>query len=371
MKVSVVDLTSLHAQIRDEIDEAVDRVISKGRYVLDSEVEAFEEEFGSYVNARYCIGVGNGTEALALSLHASGVKPGSEVVVPTNTCSPTWLAIVLAGAVPVPIDPDPVTMTLDPLLLEDAITGATSAVVPVHLYGMPANLGTIQEICAPHEIAVVDDAAQAHGAIYQSRRIGGICNATAWSFYPTKNLGAIGDGGAITTDDEGIAQAVRSLRNYGWHRGIPYVSYEIGWNSRLDELQAAILRVKLRHLDEWNARRSAIASKYSGSIRVPGIGLPVEPPWATSVWHQYVIRCSSRRDALQAWLKKGGVETLVHYPMSPALQPFAERYHPASHLSQVGRRLSTEVLSLPIGWHLTDEAVDYVIDLLNSFEDKA
>ncbi len=366
-KVAMVDLARLHSDLAAEIEDAVRRVLRCGRYILGDEVETFEEAFAAYVGTRHCIGVANGTEALALALRAMGVSPGDEVVVPSNTCSPTWLAVASLGALPVPVDPDPATFTLDPAKLEGALSPKTRAIVPVHLYGHPCDMDPVLDIARSHGIYVLEDAAQAHGACYRSTRTGAIGDAAAWSFYPTKNLGAIGDGGAVTTNNHGFAAEVRSLRNYGWQDDRPYQSHTAGMNSRLDELQAAILALKLPYLDRWNMRRSDIARAYSTGVDNPSVTLPAAAPWATHAWHLYVVRCRSR-DALKDHLARSHIESIVHYPTPPGRQPaFWRAEHPPA-TPGVADRLSSEVLSLPIAPHLSDGEVQHVVETLSSFD---
>ncbi|MHB8262644.1 MAG: DegT/DnrJ/EryC1/StrS family aminotransferase [Acidimicrobiales bacterium] len=366
MSVPFLDLTALHREIEGEIDEAIHRVIHRGSYILGREVEAFEEAFATYVKARYCVGVANGTEALALALAAVGVRPGDEVIVPNNTCSPTWLAVLQIGAVPIGVEPDPATMTMDVSAIAEMFSKRTRAVVPVHLYGLPADLLAISEVCGRHNVPVVEDAAQAHGARIGNTPIGALSEATAWSYYPTKNLGALGDGGAVTTNNETVNRSVRSLRNYGWHDAERYVSHEAGLNSRLDELQAAVLRVKLLHLDDWNARRRAIAQRYTSAIRGSNIAIPDVPSWADPAWHCYVVR-SPQRDRLREYLGQHGTATLIHYPSSPADQPFARVLPSARSSHPITSTLCQQVLSLPIDPCLSDEQVDHVIGTVNSF----
>ena len=258
MTVPFLDLQAGYLELKEEIDAAVARVLQSGWYILGPEVSAFEEEFASYCGADHCIGVGNGLEALHLALLAMGIGPGHEVIVASNTFIATWLAVSMAGAVPVPVEPDPATHNLDPGRMEAAITERTKAILPTHLYGQPADLDPILDIARRHGLKVLEDAAQAHGARYKGKRVGGHGDAVAWSFYPGKNLGAFGDGGAVTTNDADLASRIRTLGNYGSRE--KYVNEVRGFNSRLDPLQAAVLSVKLRYLDEWNARRRAVAS---------------------------------------------------------------------------------------------------------------
>ncbi len=260
MNVPFLDLKTPYYEIKEELDAAWHRVMASGWYVLGQEVESFEHEFAAYCEAKHCVGVGNGLDALYLILRAMEIGPGDEVIVPSNTYIATWLAVSMTGATPVPVEPDEVSYNIDPALIEAAITTRTKAILPVHLYGLPADLEPILKIASRHGLRVLEDAAQAHGARYKGKRIGAHGDAVAWSFYPGKNLGAFGDGGAVTTNDRHLAEKLRALRNYGSR--VKYVNEVKGVNSRLDPLQAAVLRVKLKYLDEWNERRKRVASLY-------------------------------------------------------------------------------------------------------------
>ena len=362
MTVPFLDVRAGYLELRAEIDDAVGRVLAGGQLVLGPETRAFEEEFAQFTGARFCVGVANGLDALVLSLEALGVGPGDEVVVPSHTFIATWLAVSRVGAVPVPVEPDPTTYTMDPARLEAAIGPRCRAVVPVHLYGQPADLDPILDVARRRGLAVIGDAAQAHGALYKGRRLGALGDAAAWSFYPGKNLGAFGDGGAITTDDPRLADRLRALRNYGSHE--KYVHRVRGSNSRLDELQAAMLRVKLRHLDRWNDRRRRAASRYLAELAgVESLRLPVIAPYADHVWHLFVVRTSGRED-LQRRLLADGVSTLVHYPTPPHAQEAYADGGFESGAFPVAERLGAEVLSLPMGPHLTDAQVDEVVAAL-------
>lgn len=347
--VPFLDVRDVYRELKDETDAAMARVADSGSYILGQEVEAFEREFASYCEASECVGVANGLDALQLSLLALGVGPGDEVIVPSHTFFATWLAVTRAGAVPVPVEPDERTYNIDPLRIEAAITARTRVIVPVHLYGQPADLDPILEIARRRNIGVVEDAAQAHGARYKGRRIGGHGDAACWSFYPAKNLGAMGDGGAVTTRRADLADRIRVLRNYGART--KYVNEVLGMNSRLDPLQAAILRVRLRHLDDWNSRRRAIVDLYSRGLAHAGLGLPYVPEWAEPAWHLYVVRCRNRDD-LQKRLTRAGIGTLIHYPIPPHMQQAYAGLQLAVEALPLARRLAGEVLSLPIGPHL-------------------
>ncbi len=346
--VPFLDLSAVHDKLHAELAAAFERVARSGNYVLGPELEAFEQEFAEYCETRYCAGVGNGLDALRLALLALGVQPGDEVIVPSHTFIATWLAVTECKAIPVPVDPDEDTFTLTATAIEKAITPRTRVIIPVHLYGQPADLDPILNLASLHGIRVLEDAAQAHGARYKGRRIGAHGDAVAWSFYPGKNLGALGDGGAVTSNDPEVMERLRMLRNYGSRRKY---EHEIeGINSRLDPLQAAMLRVKLRHLDRWNAERRNIASVYGDHlVRIAGseLRLPSVPSWADPVWHLYVIR-SRQRDHLQAELARRQISTLIHYPKPPHLQPaYCALGYPAGSLP-VAEAMSDEVLSLPV-----------------------
>jgi dTDP-4-amino-4,6-dideoxygalactose transaminase len=343
-----------HQQLEPRLRQVLERVLAGGRYVLGPELDAFEAEFAAYVGARHCVGVGSGLDALRLTLAALDIGAGDEVLVPANTYIATWMAVHQVGAVPVPVEPDPCGWNMDPRRLEEAITTRTRAVLPVHLYGQPADMDGITGIARRHGLLVVDDAAQAHGARSQGRRVGAIGHATAWSFYPTKNLGALGDGGAVTTDDEGVAGRLRRLRFYGFDG--PDDHLECGWNSRLDELQAAVLRTKLEVLDEWNSRRRIVAGAYLSALADASLTLPTVGAGDEAVWHLFVVR-SPRRDELRRALQRAGIETGIHYRRPPHLQPsFAhlERGEGSFPLAEAHHR---EVVSLPIGAYLTEEEI--------------
>jgi dTDP-4-amino-4,6-dideoxygalactose transaminase len=338
--IRFLDLQACHAPIEAELVEAATRVVRSGWYVLGPEVEAFEEEWAAYVGARFCVSVGNGLDALTLTLRALDIGAGDEVVVPSHTFVATWLAVAAAGATPVPAEVDEGTGNLT------SYAGSPRAVIPVHLYGQPTSV--------TGDALVVEDAAQAHGAALHGVRVGGGGATACWSFYPGKNLGALGDAGAVTTSDPALAQRLRLLRNYGSQR--KYVHEEAGVNSRLDELQAAVLRVKLRHLDAWNARRREVASYYTsglaGIVETPVVAAGAEPSW-----HLYVVR-SPDRDGLAARLRERGVETLIHYPTPPHEQA---AFAGTTASLPIAERLAAEVLSLPMGPHLSDADVEAVV----------
>ena len=363
--IQFLDLKSPHVELAGEIDDALKRVLNSGWYILGPEVEAFEQEFADSCGAKYAVGVANGLEALHLTLCALGVGLGDEVIVPSNTYIATWLAVSQCGATPVPVEPDELTFNIDPKKIEEAITRKTKAVLPVHLYGQSADVKAISAICDAYSLYILWDAAQAHGAKFLSHTIGGERDAVAWSFYPGKNLGALGDGGAVTTNNDGIAERLRILRNYGSKK--KYHNEVQGYNSRLDELQAAILRVKLKHLNRWNSARSRIACKYSNALRhVSGLTVPSVPAWTTPVWHQYVIR-HQQRDSLQKYLSDNGVGTMIHYPIPPHLQPAYALRGFSQGQFPISEAMHREVLSLPISPSLTDNEIDTVSSAIAEF----
>ena len=366
MKVPFLDLHAAYVELRGELDAAVARVLRSGRYILGDEVTAFEAAYAEFVGASHCVAVGSGLDALHLALLALGVEPGTEVIVPSNTYIATWLAVTHSGATPVPVEPDVRTYNLDPRRLEAAVTSNTPALIPVHLYGQPADMEAILRVARRHGLAVLQDAAQAHGARCNRTPIGSFPDAAAWSFYPGKNLGALGDGGAVTTDDDEVAARVRILRNYGSRR--KYEHEAIGLNSRLDEIQAAVLCVKLRHLEDWNARRRHVAQRYLESLADAGVTLPFVPSWTDPVWHLFVVR-SAHRDALRRHLEEAGIETLIHYPVPPHRQLAYAGLRLRDHLT-VSDAIHREVLSLPMGPHMSVAEVDAVIDAVIRFGGK-
>lgn len=356
--IPFLDLAAATQEVRGGIDAAVARVLDSGWYILGPEVEAFEAEWAAYCGAAHAVGLANGLDALTLALRALGIMPGDEVIVPSNTYIATWLAVTALGARPVPVEPDPATHNIDPARIAAALTPATRAILAVHLYGQPADLDPILALARAHGLALVEDAAQAHGARYRGRRIGAHGDVVCWSFYPGKNLGALGDGGAVTTDRADLADRIRVLRNYGSR--VKYVNEAEGVNSRLDPLQAAILRVKLPLLDAWTERRRAIAAVYADGLRGCGLILPHVPGWADPAWHLYVIRAPDR-DGLQARLTAAGVGTLIHYPIPPHMQAAYAGLGLAPDALPLARQLAAEVLSLPMGPHLgLDRAAEVV-----------
>ena len=356
--VRFLDLGATYRELKTEIDAAVARVLDSGWYLLGAELEAFEAEYAAYTGARYCIGVGNGLDALHLTLRAMDIGPGDEVLVPSNTYIATWLAVSQTGATPVPVEPDERTYNMDPQRIEGAITTRTRAILPVHLYGQPADMAPILACAKKHGLKVLADGAQAHGACYRGAAIGGLGDATAWSFYPGKNLGAYGDAGAVTTDDPAIAERIRVLRNYGSR--VKYINEVQGYNSRLDEMQAAILRVKLRYMDTWNERRTKVAETYQAALSECGLILPVVPHDMVPAWHLYVVR-HPQRDALQRDLQARGIQTLIHYPIPPHRQQAYASLGIRDENLPIASRLADVVLSLPIGPHLNSDDQEQVV----------
>ena len=356
--IPFLDLKAPYLELKQELDEAIARVVSSGWFIGGPEVDQFEVEYSTYCGATHAVGVANGLDALHLALRAMDVGPGDEVIVPSNTYIATWLAVSQCGATPVPVEPDARTYNIDPARIEAAITPRTRVILPVHLYGQPADMDPILAIARKHGLRVLEDGAQAHGARYKGQRLGAHSDAVAWSFYPGKNLGAMGDGGAVTTNNAQLADRIRVLRNYGSH--VKYVNEVQGYNSRLDPLQAAILRVKLAHLDEWNARRSAIAAHYQQGLVGCGLTLPYAPDWAEPVWHLYVVQ-HPQRDALQKKLGESGIGTLIHYPIPPHLQGAYAALGLGKGTFPIAERIHDEVLSLPISPHMTLAQANQVI----------
>ena len=359
--VPFLDLRAAYLEQRAAIDAAIARVTDSGWYLLGREIEAFEAEWARYTGSAHALGVANGLDALHLALLALDVGPGDEVIVPSNTYIATGLAASRVGATLVPVEPDERTYNLDPARLEAAITRRTKAILPVHLYGQPADMDGILAVARRHGVRVLEDAAQCHGARVGGRRVGALGDVTAWSFYPGKNLGAFGDGGAVTTNDAAIADRIRVLRNYGSR--VKYVNEVQGYNSRLDEIQAAVLRVKLGALDEWNARRARLAARYTEALASLPLVLPVVPDWADPVWHLYVVR-TPERDAVQRSLKAAGVDTLIHYPIPPHRQQAYAALGWGEGMFPISEAIHREVLSLPMGPHLSDEQQERVIEAL-------
>jgi dTDP-3-amino-3,4,6-trideoxy-alpha-D-glucose transaminase len=365
MKVPILDLKPAYAELRAELDAAYHRVMESGWVLLGKELEGFESEYARSVGVKHCVGVANGLEAMQLVLMARGIGPGDEVIVPSHGYIATYLAVTHAGARPVPCEPDPATYNLDPRRLAALITKKTRAILPIHLYGQPADMESINAIARQHQLFVLEDAAQSHGALARGQEAGSLGHAAGVSFYPSKNLGALADGGAVMTNDDALAEKIRHLRNYG--SKVRYQNEYIGLNSRLSELQAAFLRAKLPRLREWNQRRAGLAKRYLEQLAGVGdITLPFVPDWAEPAWHLFVIR-TGRRDALQAHLTASGIGTQVHYPTPPHL---SHAYRDAGWKRgdfPLAEKLAGEVLSLPIGPHHTPGQIDQVCAATKEF----
>ncbi|WP_216906574.1 DegT/DnrJ/EryC1/StrS family aminotransferase [Nocardia noduli] len=361
MTVPFLDLASAYRELAPELDAAYRRVMDSARYILGGEVSRFETEFAAFCGVAHCVGVGNGLDALHLILRAYGIGAGDEVIVPSNTFVATWLAVTHSGATPVPVEPDPATYNIDPGRIEAAVTPRTKAIVPVHLYGQPADMDPILAIAEAHGLKVVEDAAQAHGAYYGDRLAGGLGHAAAFSFYPGKNLGALGDGGCVVTDDAVLAARVRELSNYGSTR--KYHHETVGFNTRLDELQAAFLRVKLARCHEWNDRRRAIAGRYRVLLAEADLVLPEVIDRAVPVWHLFVVRVR-QRERVERFLADRGITTLTHYPVPPSRSGAYAAMGIAAGTLPIAESLSHEVLSLPIGPHLPIDGVERVCEAL-------
>lgn len=349
--IPFLDFQAIHTQLRPKLDAAYARVVDSNSLILGKELEAFEYEFAEYCGTKHCIGVANGLDALFITLKAMGIGAGDEVIVPANTYIATWLAVSYAGATPVPVEPDIRTYNIDPEQIEAAITPRTKAIIPVHLYGQPADIDPINVLAQRYGLKVIEDAAQAHGARYKGRRTGSLGHAAGFSFYPGKNLGALGDGGAITTNDDNLAEQLRILRNYGSRT--KYNNEVKGFNSRLDELQAAFLRVKLAVLDDWNEKRCLVSANYCKSLSNSGLIMPWVPEWAEPVWHLFVVR-SSQRDALARALACKGIGTGIHYPVAPHRQPAYAEMNLGLDSMPVTEAIHAEVLSLPIWPQMSD-----------------
>jgi len=361
INVPFLELAPAHAELSVEIEAAALRVLASGWYVGGPENIRFEANFARYCGAEHAIGVANGLDALHLVLRALDIGAGDEVIVASNSYIATLLAVSMVGATPVLVEPDPITFNLDPTRVEAAITSRTRALLPTHLYGQPADLESLAVIAQLHNLRLVEDAAQAHGARYRNVRIGAHSDAVCWSFYPSKNLGAAGDAGAVTTNNTMLAERIRVLGNYG--SGVRYVNEIRGVNSRLDPLQAAILDVKLPHLQTWNNRRANIAARYLDSLQDCGLVLPQVPEWATPAWHLFVVH-TPHRDALRDALAAGGIATQIHYPIPPHRQLAYADLHLEDGSFPIAERLAAEAVSLPIGPHMPDDHVGRVIDAI-------
>lgn len=363
-QIQFLDLHSTYKELEKEFKNSFKKVMESGFYILGDEVETFEKEYAKYSDSKYCVGVANGLEAISLSLLACGIKPGDEVIVPSNTYIATWLGVSNIGAVPVPVEPDEQTYNINPTLIKKAITSKTRAIIPVHLYGQPADMISINKISKGYGLKVIEDAAQAHGAKINNKKIGSHGDIASWSFYPGKNLGAFGDGGAITTNSIEYAEKIKSLRNYG--SKVKYVNDELGFNSRLDPLQAAFLSIKLNHLEIWNDRRRTIANKYLQEIDNKKITLPYVKEWSDPVWHLFVLRTKNRK-LLQEHLNKSGIGSLIHYPIPPYKQKAYSHLNMNYDNFPIANTLADEVISIPIGPHLKRDESDRVVECINEY----
>lgn len=365
MKVPFVSFAPMHSEIRTELDDAYSRVIDKNYFIHGEECTLFEEEFAEFCGAKYCVGVANGLDALFLILKAMGISSGDEVIVPSNTYIATALAVSNTGALPVFVEPDINTYNIDVNCIEQKITSRTKAIIAVHLQGRAADMDEINRIAQKHNLRVIEDAAQAHGARYKGKRVGSIGDAAGFSFYPGKNLGALGDGGCVTTNDKEIADRVRSLGNYG--SDYKYHHIYKGVNSRLDELQAAFLNVKLDRLDYWNEERRKIAEKYFAGITNPLVTLPLKSDDIFEhIYHVFVIRCKER-DKLEEYLNSKGIGTVKHYPIPMHRQLAYKDLGISEGELPIAEEISRTVLSLPMYYGMTDEEIQYVIDAINKF----
>jgi dTDP-4-amino-4,6-dideoxygalactose transaminase len=367
MDVPFLDLKDQYRELQAQIDSAYHRVVESGRFILGPEVENFEAEFAAYCEAKHCVGVGNGLDALHLILRAAEIGPGDEVIVPGNTYIASWLAVSYAGATPIPVEPDERTYNIDPEKIAAAINPRTRAIMAVHLCGQPADMDAINEVAARHNLSVIEDCAQAHGARYKGKRVGGLGVASGFSFYPGKNLGALGDGGAVVTNDNDLARRVRMIGNYGSE--VKYFNETKGLNSRLDEFQAAFLRVKLGRLEVWNERRKQLAEDYLKALKgVENVTLPHVPDWADPVWHLFMVR-HPRRDLLQKHLTENGVGTIIHYPVPPHLQKAYAELGYARGDFPISQKLADELLSLPMSAHQSTAETNYVVKQLSTFKE--
>lgn len=369
MKVPFLDIEATYRELQSQIDKAVKDVLTGGWFILGQNVTKFEEEYAKYCGVKYCLGVGNGMDALELILRAYGIGPGDEVIVPANTYIATTLVVNLVGATPVLVEPDPDTYNIDPDKIEDQISKKTKAIIAVHLYGQSANINKIKLICKKYDIKLIEDAAQAHGALHFGKKAGSLADAAGFSFYPGKNLGAYGDAGAVTTNDQKVADYVRQARNYGSE--VKYYNLIKGFNTRLDEIQAAVLRVKLKYLDKWNKRRQKIATFYLKQFNPknnPNFILPKVKEGNQPVWHLFVVR-TKKRDQFREFLAEKGIGHLIHYPLPFYKQKAYQELSKYKNNFPLTNLISTEVISLPIGPHLQQKQVQYVVETVNKFID--
>jgi dTDP-4-amino-4,6-dideoxygalactose transaminase len=362
--IQLVDLTEQYHSIKKEIDTAIHATLESGHFILGPVVLKFEESIATYLGVKYAIGLASGTDALVLALRALDIREGDEVIIPAYTFFATAGTVMSVGATPVFVDIDPVSYEIDTALIKDSITSRTKAIIPVHLYGHPANMDSILELARSHHLKVIEDNAQAFGATYQGKKTGSIGDIGCLSFFPTKNLGAFGDGGMVVTNDAALAERIRMLRTHGWKK--KYYSEEVGYNSRLDALQAAILQVKLPHVDDWNEKRRDIAQRYSENLVHLGATVPIECDWGRHVYHLYIIR-SERRSKLQAFLKERGIASEVYYPLPPHLSRPCRKFGYQQGDFPQAEQASHETLALPLYPELTFEQQDEVIAAVREF----
>lgn len=362
MTIPFLDLKAEIAELNGAYQQTFARVLDKGVFILGDELNKFEENFANFCEATHAIGVGNGLDALHLILRAMDIGSGDEVIVPAHTFIATWLAVSYAGAIPVPVDVDENTYNIDPMLIEKAITKKTKAIIAVHLYGQPADMDAINAIAKKYGLKVIEDAAQAHGARYKGKRVGGLSDAAGFSFYPTKNLGALGDAGAITTNDSVLAEKIKLLRNYGSPK--KYQHDLQGFNTRLDELQAALLNVKFPKLEQWTTSRRKLTAYYSEKLKsISAIKLPVAPAWTEPVWHLYVVQVPHRERVMQQ-LEKAGIHTLIHYPTPPHLtEAYKQQF--INHHFPVTEKMAPAILSLPLWSQMSFAQIDAIAEVLS------
>lgn len=364
MNIPFLDFKPMHSEIEKEMTEKFSEVYNSYWYVLGKQVDEFEKEFADYCGVKYCVGVGNGLEALTLILKAYGIGEGDEVIVPSNTYIATALAVSYVRAKPVFVEPNMNTYNIDPTLIEKAITKNTKAIIAVHLYGQAADMDAINEVAKKYGLKVIEDSAQAHGTLYKGKKTGALGDASGCSLYPGKNLGALGDAGVVTTKDKELADKVKILRNYGSDK--KYHNLYKGLNSRLDELQAGLLRVKLQYLDKWNNDRKRVAKLYLEGINNSKITLPFVPDYTDPNWHVFIIR-TENRDGFQNHLKENGIGTLIHYPIPMHLQPAYEDLEFKKGDFPISEKIADEVLSLPMWYGMKNEEIEYVIEKINNW----
>jgi len=365
MKIPFVSFEPMHKEIEDDILFKFKSIYKKNWFIKGEEVERFEEEFAGYCGAKYCIGCGNGLDALYLILRGYDIGVGDEVIIPSNTYIATALAISYTGAKPIFVEPDLVTYNINPELIERGITNKTKAIIAVHLYGQPADMDIINNIAKKYNLKVIEDSAQSHGALYKGRRVGGLGDSSGFSFYPGKNLGALGDAGAIVTNNKELSDKIRIIGNYGSDRKYHHV-YK-GTNSRLDEMQAAFLRIKLRNLDKWNEERRRIAQKYIYGISNTKVIMPSEIDYVKHVWHLFAIR-TEKREELKSYLNDNGIGTNIHYPIPMHMQGAYIELNIQEGTLPISEMISKEIISLPMWYGMNDEEINYIIDKINNWK---